>query len=196
MPSTKNVAARSRSRSASSRRGRTSATEKCSPAGGSAPRRTSAASPRLSKVSATTVSSTGRSELDQAPRAPADAEQAGADMRADHRADLGDEHRLGPEDLAAVLDEALRLVGRLDVLDDPAVGAVVAARAHVLDHALERAGRGAHPLDRDDLGLQRQDRLDLQRGADHGLRLADAPTALEVLERVDGEPDLQLGAHA
>src|SRR5439155_2543645 len=102
----------------------------------------------------------------------------------------------GAEELAAGLDEPLRLLGRLDVLDDPAVGAVVAAGVHVVDEAVEGAARGAHALDREDLALDREDRLDLQRRAEHGLRLADSPAALQVLERVDGEPDLQLLAHA
>ena len=84
---------------------------------------------------------------------------------------------------------------RLDVLDDPGVGAVVVARAQVVDHPLERAARGAHALDRRDLALDREDRLDLQRAAEPGLRGADPPAAAQELERVDREPDLR-GARA
>ena len=57
---------------------------------------------------------------------------------------------------------------------------------------LERAPPGAHALDRDDLGLDREDRLDPQRRADPRLRAADPPAAAQELERVDGEQDLQL----
>ena len=72
-------------------------------------------------------------------------------MGADDRPDLADEARLAAEDLAAALDEPLRLVGRLDVLHAPGVGAVGVQRAHVLDHPLERPAGGAHALDGLDL---------------------------------------------
>src|SRR4051794_19309592 len=52
-------------------------------------------------------------------RAAAGAEHPGTGVDADDRPDLGDPDRLAPEDLAPALDEALGLVGRLDVLDDP-----------------------------------------------------------------------------
>ena len=39
-------------------------------------------------------------------------------------------------------------VGVVDVLDDPGAGAVALALAGELDHPLERAPAGAHPLDR------------------------------------------------
>ena len=81
--------------------------------------------------------------------------------------------------------------GRLDVLDDPAVGAGLVALAPVVDHALERALGRAHALDRLDLLAQGQDRLDLQRRAEVGLRAADPAAAAQVLQRVDGEPHLQ-----
>ncbi len=71
---------------------------------------------------------------------------------------------------------------------DPAVGACVVELARVLDHALECPPGGAHALDGHDLVLERQDRLDLQRAAQPGLGLADAPSALEVLEGVQAEP--------
>ena len=89
-------------------------------------------------------------------------------MGADDRAHLADEQGLAAEDLAAPLDEDGGPLGVLDVLDDPGVGAVVVAALQVLDHALERAAGRAHPLDRGDLGLEREDRLDLQRRAQPG----------------------------
>ena len=49
--------------------------------------------------------------------------------------------RVAAEDLAAALDEPRGFVGRLDVLHDPCVGAVVVALPQVLDHPLERARR-------------------------------------------------------
>ena len=58
---------------------------------------------------------------------------------------------------------------------------------------------GAHALDRRDLAVDGEDRLDLQRAAEPGLRGADAPAAAQELERVDREPDLRRvdrGAHA
>ena len=78
-------------------------------------------------------------------------------------------------------------VGRLDVLDEEDVGAALAALLEVVDEALERPARGAHALDRQDLRVDREDRLDLQRRADPRLRAADAPAAAQVLERVDRE---------
>ncbi len=112
-------------------------------------------------------------------------------MRADDRSDLGDEDRLGAEDLTAAVGEPLGDVGRLDVLDRPRVGAVVVAGAGVVHHPLERARRGADPLDRGDLAADREDRLDPQRAPDPRLRAADPPAAAQVLERVDREPDLR-----
>ena len=64
----------------------------------------------------------------------------------------------------------------------------------VVDHPLERAAPGADALDRHDLGLDREDRLDPQRGADPRLRAADPAAAAEELERVDGEEDLRAPA--
>ena len=133
--------------------------------------------------------SAGAAQLQQPRRHAADAEQPRAGVGADHRPDLRDPLRLAAEQLAAALDQLGGALGRLDVLDDPAVGALVAARAHVVDHPLERAPGGADALDRRDLGLEREDRLDLQRAAQPGLRAADAPAALQVGERVDAEPD-------
>ena len=78
------------------------------------------------------------------------------------------------------------------MLDEEAVVAVLAQRAEVVDHALERAAPRADPLDRDDLALDRQDRLDPQRGADPRLRAADPAAAAQELQRVDREQDLQV----
>ena len=84
----------------------------------------------------------------------ADANQARSGVGTDDRSDLGGEDRLGVEDLEAAVDQALRLLGRLDVLHDPAVGAAVVEILCVGDHALERASGGAHPLDRRDFVLE------------------------------------------
>ena len=70
----------------------------------------------------------------------------------------------------------------------------VVALARVVAQALERAGAGADPLDRGDLLLEGQDRLDLQGAADPGAGAADAAAAAQVLEGVDREPHLQLFA--
>ncbi len=83
-------------------------------------------------------------------------------------------------------------LGRLDVLHHPGVGAVLAAAAQQVDHLLERALGGPHPLDRGDLGLDGEDRLDPQRRAQPRLGAGDPAAAPQVLERVDGEPHLQL----
>ena len=111
-------------------------------------------------------------------------------MRAEDRADLGHELGLAVEDLAALLDEVAGRLGVLDVLDDPGVGAVGVALAGVLDQALEGAAPGPHALDRRDLLLERQDRLDLQRRAEQRLGRADPAAPPQELERVDREPDL------
>ena len=68
------------------------------------------------------------------------------------------------------------------------------ARAQQVDHPLERPPRGPDALDRGDLGLDGQDRLDLQRRAEPRLRAGDPAAAAQVLERVDREPHLQLRA--
>ena len=62
-------------------------------------------------------------------------------------------------------DEPLGLVGRLDVLHDPGVGAVLMAAAQVVHHALERAPRRSARAPGGDLGLHLEDRLDPQRRA-------------------------------
>jgi hypothetical protein len=77
------------------------------------------------------------------------------------------------------------------VLHDPRIGAVGAPRGQVLDHPLERTAGGPHALDRRDLRLDGEDRLDLERPAEPGLRAPDASAALEVVERVEAEPELQ-----
>ena len=82
------------------------------------------------------------------------------------------------------------LVGRVDVLGAPAVGARVVALARVVHHPLERARAGAHALHRRHLVLDGEDRLHPQRGPDPGAGRADPPAAAEELERVDREPQL------
>src|SRR5450759_5767281 len=134
----------------------------------------------------------GGSSPQQRAGYPGDADHARTSVGADHWPDLGDEDRLGAEDLAPALDQALGLLVGLDVLDDPAIGSVVVELVHVLDHTFECASRGAHALDGRDFILQRQDRHDLQRAAEPGLGFADAPAAAHVLERIQAEPDLCL----
>jgi hypothetical protein len=99
-----------------------------------------------------------------------------------------------PVDLAAALGEPLGHVGRLDVLEEEHVGAAVVTLLQVVDHPLERPAGGAHALDRHDLVVEREDRLDLQRRADPRAGGADPAAAAQELERVDHEPELQGGA--
>ena len=80
---------------------------------------------------------------------------------------------------------------RLGVLHDPVARAAVVQLAQVGDHPLERAAVRPHAPDGSDLGAERQDRLDLQRRADHRLGGADAPATAQVLERVEAEPDVE-----
>src|SRR3954447_6075401 len=115
-------------------------------------------------------------------------------MGTDDRADLRDELGFAAKDLAAFLPELLRGLGVLDVLDDPRVVARLHALAGVAAKALERARPCANALDRSDLLLERENRLDLQRRADPGPGAADAPAPAQVLERVDGKPHLQRAA--
>ena len=82
------------------------------------------------------------------------------------------------------------------MLHHPSVGAVAGALSQQVDESLERALRGADSLDRGDLRLHRQDRLDLKRRAQPRLRAADPTPATQVVERVDCEPHLQLLARA
>ena len=60
------------------------------------------------------------------------------------------ETRIGsqPKISRPACDEPLGLLVGLDVLDDPAVGAVGLLGAQELDHPLERAAGRAHALDR------------------------------------------------
>ena len=116
----------------------------------------------------------GEAQANSARGIPPTPTRPGPDVGADHRADLGDEQRLGAVDLASALDQALGLLGGLDVLHHPCVGARLAQFVHVLHHPLERPPRGAHALDGRDFVPQREDRLDPQRPPDPRLRLADA----------------------
>src|SRR4051794_21682184 len=124
----------------------------------------------------------------------AHAKQAGTGVRAQHRPDLADQHRGAPEDLPAALLKAGDLIGRVYVLHRPSVGAGLVALAGVVHHPLECAGARAHSLDRGHLSLDGEDGLDPERRADPGAGGADPTAPLEELERVDGEPHLQLAA--
>src|ERR1019366_2980861 len=77
---------------------------------------------------------------DGRPRDSGDQQPAGADVGADHRADLRDEERLAAVDLSPALDQALGLIGRPDVLDGPA------AAGFTVDHlyAVSQASLGPH----------------------------------------------------
>ena len=63
----------------------------------------------------------------------------------------------------------------------------------VLDQPPQGLGARPDPLDRGDLLLEREDRLDLERRAEPRGRGADAAAAAQVLERVDREPHLESG---
>src|SRR5919204_543659 len=92
---------------------------------------------------------------------------------------------------AATVDVPARAVEPVEPTgagDAFAAGAVVASRLHVVDHPLERAARRAHALDRGDLAVEGQDRLDLQRAAEPCLRGPNASAAAQELQGVDREP--------
>ena len=125
----------------------------------------------------------------------ADAEQPRPDVGADHRTDLRHEDRWRGHDLLRLGYQAAGLPPRrLDVLDDPGVCAVVVALLGVVGEPPQRTCAGAHALDRGDLLVERQDRLDLERRAEPGRRCTDAAAPAQVLERVDGEPHLEVRA--
>ena len=98
-------------------------------------------------------------------------------MGAQHCPDLRNEDRLAAEDLAAIIDQGAGCLVVLDVLNDPAIDAVLVALASVVAQALDRAGASADALDRGDLLLQGEDRLDLQSRANPGACAADAAAA-------------------
>src|SRR5262245_42640665 len=83
-----------------------------------------------------------RLELDQGTRHASDPEQAGADVGADHRANLRGEYGVGAEDLLPLGDQPLGGLRVLDVLDDPGVGAGLVPLARVADHPFEGTGAG------------------------------------------------------
>ena len=117
---------------------------------------------------------------DRAPQRR-DAEQAGADVRADHGADLGHELRRAAVDLAPALGQPAATSGAWMCWTKNTSAPSSRSAVEVLDHPLERAAGRAHPLDRLDLAVDREDRLDLQRRADPRLRAADPPAAAQVL---------------
>src|SRR3954470_6000538 len=117
---------------------------------------------------------------DQLAEEPGDAQDARAGVGADDGADLRHHLRVAPVDLPAALGHPLGLLRHLDVLDGERVAAVLAALLEVGHQALERAPRRAHALHRLHLTLDREDRLDLQGGADPGARAADAPAPAQV----------------
>ena len=88
-------------------------------------------------------------------------------------------------------DQHLRVLRRLRVLDDPVARPAVVQLLQVREHPLHRPAVGAHAPHGSDLGAEREDRLDLQRGAHHRLCRPDAPAAAKVLERVQAEPDVE-----
>ena len=112
-------------------------------------------------------------------------------MGAEHRPHLCTEQRLEAEQLGARIDEALRVGGRLGMLDDPLARIALVELTQVLDHALDRSGVRADAAHGGDLGAEGEDRLDLQDGPDHRLGGADPTAAAQVLERVQAEPDVQ-----
>src|SRR4051812_43598472 len=144
------------------------------PAGGGGP----AALPALSALGRH-APAPGSDRAEDLPPQRGHAEQPGARMGADHRPHLGHELRRPAEHLLAAPRHLLRLVERLDVLDEEDVVAVLAQRGEVVDQSLEGAAPGAHSLHGHHLVLDREDRLDAQGGPDPGLRAADPPTAAQ-----------------
>src|SRR5690242_15910465 len=123
-----------------------------------------------------------QSELERRLRHAADAEQARTHVRADHRADLGGEDGVAAVDRLANLDQPLGVLWILDVLDHPRVGAVRVSLTRVVDHSLEGSLPCPDALDRGDLVLQGEDRLDLQGRADPGSGRADPPATAQIVE--------------
>jgi len=113
-----------------------------------------------------------------------------------HRPHLGAEQWAGAEDRGAFGHQALGVFGCLGVLNDPVGCAAVVQLMQVGDHPLEGPSVGAHAADRGDLRAESQDRLDLQRRPQHRPRCSDAPTAAQVLQRVQAEPDIKTLASA
>jgi len=113
-----------------------------------------------------------------------------------HWPHLSAEQGAGVEDRCALAHQALGVFGCLGVLNDPVGCAAVVQLMQVGDHPLEGPSAGAHTADRGDLRTESQDRLDLQRRPQHRLRRSDAPTAAQVLQRVQAEPDIKTLASA
>ena len=112
--------------------------------------------------------------LQERARDPADAEQAGPDVGADHRPDLRDRTPArSRRSRARARPAAAASAGAWMCWTIHASAPVAGALAQQVDHPLERSPRGTHPLDRGDLRLDREDRLDLQRRPEPGLCAAD-----------------------
>ena len=130
---------------------------------------------------------------DQSGRARPPTSTPGAEVRPEHRADLGAEQRLAAEDLAPRGDELLRRpAGAWACWTIQSLAPRSWSSREVVDHPLACARRCVRTRPTGAISVpKRQDRLDLQRGPDHGLRRADAPALAQVLERVEAEPDVQ-----
>src|SRR3954453_19042798 len=98
-------------------------------------------------------------------------------MSADDGPDLRDEGRIGAEELAPALDQLLRHVRRLDVLNHPPVLAAIVQFLENPPHPGERPLARPDAFDRRDPAIEREDRLDLQRRPQPRLRAAEAPAA-------------------
>jgi hypothetical protein len=64
------------------------------------------------------------------------------------------------------------------------------------NHPLEGPPPGTNAADRGDLRTESQDGLEMQRRPRNRLRCPDAPTAAQVFQRVQAEPDVKAFASA
>ena len=129
--------------------------------------------------------------LQQPLRDPAEAEQARADMGSDHRADLGDKDGVEPKTSRQWPTRIWAVSGSwMCWTTQASAPSSWRARAKSTIRSKRPPSR-PHPLDRRDLLLEREDRLDLQGRAEEGLRGADPAALAQVLERVDREPHLE-----
>jgi Pyruvate/2-oxoacid:ferredoxin oxidoreductase delta subunit len=123
-------------------------------------------------------------------------QRSGPEVGTQHWPHLSAEHWPGTEDRCALGHQALGVFGCLGVLNDPVGCAAVVQLMQVGDHPLEGPPPGAHAADWCYLRTESQDGLDLQRRPQHRLRRSDAPTAAQVLQRVQAEPDVKTLASA
>src|SRR5829696_4855386 len=118
-------------------------------------------------------------------------EHSGAEVCAAHRPHLGAEQWTRAEDLGALSDQMLGVLGRLCVLHDPVRCAAVVQLIQVGVHPLQCPLPRSDTPDGGDLGAEGQDRFDLQRRPEHRLCRPDASAAAQIFESVQAKPDLE-----